>query len=120
MKTRPTGDEGMRARLALAMVLMVGASLGVLVFFEVPPANRDILFAVIGGLLVRLSDVYGYSFGTSADRDRQAATLQSVAQVAQAATAAQGETETLTLRPGQPATVTPTQDGTVIEKEPQE
>lgn len=106
MKPRPTGDEGMRARLALAMVLMVGASLGVLVFFEVPSANRDILFAVIGGLLVRLSDVYGYSFGTSADRDRQAETLHAVAQTAQAAQAALAPTEqTIPVEPGERVTV---------------
>lgn len=111
-----TSDEGMRARLALALILLLGCTMGVLMFWEVPPPNRDMLNMAVGALVAQLAAVYGYSFGSSAGRDRQADTLHNVAQVAAQVTSAQSA-DALVVAPGQTATATATEAGTVIQKD---
>jgi len=113
---RPTSDEGMRARLALALILLIALALVVLLFREVPVSNRDLLNVALGVLLASLKDVYGYSFGSSAGRDRQAETLSNVAQVAAQAAAGQGG-DAIVVPPGGQATATATPAGTVIQKD---
>jgi hypothetical protein len=83
-----TGDEGMRARLALAIILLVSFVLAVLMFREVPVSNRDLLNFALGVLFASLKDVFGYSFGSSAGRDKQADTLNTIAKTAERASSA--------------------------------
>lgn len=111
-----TSDEGMRARLALAMVLLIAGCLAALVFWPVPNINRDALLILIGVLAASFKDVYGYSFGGSAGRDKQADTLNKVASVA-ASGGGPAPTDAMVIPPGSQATATATDAGIVIQKE---
>ena len=115
---RPTSDEGMRARLALALLLLIGLALGVMLFLDVPVSNRDLLNVMLGVLLASLKDVYAYSFGSSAGRDRQAETLHQVAQVAAKATTPAADA--IVIPPCEQATTTSTPAGTVIQRDREE
>ena len=108
-------DDTMRGILAALAVLMVAAALGLLFFRDTPPSNKEIISAVIGAVLIKLTDVYGYYFNSSAGSQRKDETISTMAvttQQAQAALAPINPQPDVTLKPGQTATVAATPEAT--------
>lgn len=65
-------DQTMRAWLAFILMSMIAFTLTALFFLEMPQPNRETLNLVLGALLAKLADVYGYSFGSSAENTKLA------------------------------------------------
>lgn len=104
-------DDTMRGILAALALMMVGAALGLLFFRQTPPSNKELIAAVIGAILIKLTDVYGYYFNSSAGsqrKDETIGTLAATAQVAQSALAPINPAPDVTLQPGQTAVVAAT------------
>ncbi len=56
----------LRGLTGLAMILLLAAALGVLMFVRIPDANRDLAIALITGVLgASVKDIVGYYFGSS-------------------------------------------------------
>lgn len=115
-----------RAALATALVLMVSAGMAWLFMREIPVKNETLISLVLGGLITKMNDVYGYFFNSSANSHSKDVTLGKVAETASAmasvaATAQMPSTsvsEDLTLKPGQDAQVKAGETGgAVISKE---
>jgi hypothetical protein len=101
-------DDTMRGMLAGAAITMMAAAMWLLFFRDVPPSNKELISAAIGGLLIKLTDVFGYYFNSSAGsqrKDETIGTLAQTAQVAQSALAPLSTAPDVTLQPGQTAVV---------------
>jgi hypothetical protein len=104
-------DDTMRGILAALALAMVGTALLVLFFRNTPPSNKELISAVLGALLIKLTDVYGYYFNSSAGsqrKDETIGTLATTAAAAQTALAPINPIPDVTLQPGQTATVAAT------------
>ncbi len=77
---RTAGQYNVRGDI-LAYLAITGllGSLGVILFTVIPDGlNRDLIFTVIGALIMLVKDVYGFEFGTtrqSKDKDSTISTL---------------------------------------------
>lgn len=95
--------------IALAMILMLGGTLWALVRLEVPQPNRDALMVVIGILSSNVGTIINFFYGSSATTKKQSETIDKQASTLQAAQAAlapvAGAEATVTLAPGDTATV---------------
>ncbi len=108
MIKREDVDVISRSGLAAVLIIIVATLLVELFYRPMPTSNRDAIMLVIGALLIRLSDVYSYYYGSSvsaARKDTTISTLASTAQTAQAALAPVVPAPDVTLQPGQTATV---------------
>jgi uncharacterized membrane protein len=63
-------DQTMRAWLALFLGIALAFVLWGLFYIEIAQDNRETLNLVLGALLAKLTDVYGYSFGSSAENTK--------------------------------------------------
>ena len=63
-------DQTMRAWLAFFLGLALAFVLWGLFYVQIAQDNRDTLNLVLGALLAKLTDVYGYSFGSSAENTK--------------------------------------------------
>lgn len=63
-------DQMMRTWLAFFLGIAITFVLWGLFFVEIAQDNRETLNLVLGALLAKLTDVYGYSFGSSAEQTK--------------------------------------------------
>lgn len=106
-------DVAARSGLAAVLIVIVGAVLADLLINPMPVSNRDAIMLVVGALLIRLSDVYSYYYGSSVGSTRKdviAQTQANTIMAAQAALAPVNPKPDVTLTPGQIATVAATPD----------
>ena len=69
-----------RAKLAAAMVILLGLSLAGLLFLPIPDSNRDIIVALVSvGVVASVKDIVGYYFGSSASSSQKDATIATMA-----------------------------------------
>lgn len=110
-------DQTMRAWLAFFLGIAISFVLWGLFFVQIDQDNRETLNLVLGALLAKLTDVYGYSFGSSAENTKNAHTLSKMADTASVAQAVLAASVPIPeqLRPGQvvqaPPTIAGDQDG---------
>lgn len=112
-------NEAIKAILALAMVasvlLVVGAFL--LLKSVVPDAMMDAFLLILGALLTRLSDAYGYYFGDNAEAARKNETINTLA-AAQAAPVTTTTTTTVEKTDAADERGTSGRDGPVLDGRP--
>lgn len=63
-------DQMMRTWLAFFLGIAIIFVLWGLFYVEIAQDNRETLNLVLGALLAKLTDVYGYSFGSSAEQTK--------------------------------------------------
>ncbi len=56
--------------LAVAAVLILGASLAALFYVDFPESNKDALLVVLGVITTIVKDVYSFEFGSSKSGER--------------------------------------------------
>ena len=78
-------DERARFWLALVLIVIVSSSLWALFMLRVPESNRESLALVLGALLAKLTDVYGFHFNSSASSRQKDVTIGALAHTAQTA-----------------------------------
>lgn len=109
-------DQSMRAWLAFFLGIAISFVLWGLFFVQIDQDNRETLNLVLGALLAKLTDVYGYSFGSSAENTKNSHTIskmaetQNVAQAVLAAAVPGTAPDTIKLEPGQAAQAPPAQE----------
>jgi len=104
------------AFVAAGLICILGFVTWALVFREVPKPNENALTLLIGILSANVGVVVGFFFGSSVTSKRQTETIDTLAKTAQTAGAAlSSEPASIVLQPGEQATATATDSGTVIE-----
>lgn len=83
-----TNDEAARFWLAAMLIVMIAGCLTALFFMRIPESNREMLSMVVGALLAKLTDVYGYHFGSSSGSTNKDSTIDTLARTAHTAGAA--------------------------------
>jgi hypothetical protein len=79
-------DQSPRGLIAGAMILLLGASIGGLLFIPIPTTNRDIIVALVSvGVVASVKDIVGFYFGSSRGSDAKDATIAALAQAPAAA-----------------------------------
>lgn len=75
-------NEWVKALLALAMVATILLIIGAILFFRavVPEPMMDAFLLIVGALLTRLSDAYGYYFGDNAEAAQKNRTINTLAE----------------------------------------
>lgn len=101
------------AAVAVGLVSILAFMTWALVFVTIPSQNKDALGLLIGVLSSNVALVVGFFFGSSASARQQQATIDTLANAAQASTSP----ATMTIPSGESATVTATQGGTEIKPE---
>lgn len=104
------------AFVGAGLIAILGFVTWALVFKEVPKGNENAFTLLIGILSANVGVVVGFFFGSSVTSKRQTETIDTLAKTAQTAGAAlSSDPSTIVLQPGQQATATATESGTVIE-----
>ena len=78
-------DERARFWLALVLIVIVSCSLWALFVLRIPESNREALSLVLGTLVGKMTDVYGFHFNSSAGSRQKDATIGALAHTAQTA-----------------------------------
>lgn len=74
------GREGATFALACCVIAGVFFAFGMMLFFPVPEANRDVVNVVLGGLMtVGFAGVISYYFGSSQGSDQKNKTIETLA-----------------------------------------
>lgn len=89
-----------------------------LVFRRIPDGNENVLTLLVGILSANVGVIVGFFYGSSVGAKKQSDTIDTLARTAQTAGAtAAGADGALFIQPGEQATATATDGGTIIEKE---
>ncbi len=107
------GLNATAASVALGLVGILGFVTWALVFRELPKANEPSFTLLIGILSTNVGLIIGFFFGSSAASARKDSTIDAMAKTAQAAGIG-GDPGSIVLKPGEQATATATDAGTVI------
>lgn len=112
-------DASVPGILALAMTILVAVMVLLVLTRPTPPENETLVTQVVTGVLGAWVLMLGFYYGTTHTQGRKDATIQTLANTAQAAGAAlapvvPGE---INLPVGQSATVRSTETGATIDKE---
>lgn len=108
------------AFVAVAVIVMTCITTWFLLSHEIPKDNQTIVGQLQGSLWTSLGVIVGYFYVSSANsriKDKTIGTMAATASSAQDSLPS-NSTDTVTLKPGDIATVTPTDAGTTIDKEP--
>lgn len=98
--------------VAIGLIAILGFVTWALIFVQVPQGNRDTLTVVVGVLSANVGLVVGFFFGSTVTNHRKDSAVAALAEAARPT-----QPDTLTVLPGQQATATATDAGTVIHKE---
>jgi hypothetical protein len=102
--------------VALGLIVILGFMTWALVMRTVPAENQNALLLLIGNLTGLVGIVVAFYFGSSSAEKKQAETIDTLAKTAHTAAAANG-VPALVIPPGESATATSTDGGTVIKPE---
>lgn len=105
--------DAQRVFLSRALMLLIGAALALLFFIDTPKSNDTAINLILGGLLTKLIDVFGYSFNTNADSAGKNALIATLATATAQALPANGN-GTQVLQPGDAIKATVTDDGATV------
>jgi hypothetical protein len=105
--------------IAIGLVVILAGITAALVFLDIPDQNQNNLTLLIGNLVGLVGLVVGFYFGSSSDTKKLVDTAHVVAKTAANAGAAGGSPDTMTIPLDTTASVTTTDDGAVIRKEPE-
>lgn len=118
MIVREDIQEVRRAVLAVIVVGMVFWVMAHILGRDIPATNRDAVMVVLGVLLQRFTDIIGFDFNSSASSAKKDSIIATQAETAKtiASTVATNTApgDTIVLHPGEQATATATDMGTVI------
>jgi hypothetical protein len=104
--------------IGVALIGMLGFALYALIYVRVPAENKEALTLLIGILSANVGLVVGFYFGSSSTAKKQTETIDTLAKTAQTAgVALSAPTDAIVIPPGESATATATEGGTVIEKD---
>lgn len=104
--------------IGMTLIVLLGFTTYALIYVKVPVENQNALTLLIGILSANVGTVVGFYFGSSSTAKKQAETIDTLAKTAQTAGVALGTSpEALVIPPGESATATATDAGTVIQKE---
>lgn len=104
--------------VAAGLIVILGFTTWALVYQNVPEANQNALTLLIGILSANVGVVVGFFFGSSVTSKKQTETIDTLAKTAQTAGAALPGADAMVIPPGQSATATATDAGTVIKPDP--
>jgi hypothetical protein len=65
--------------IALSLVVILGFMCFALVNQEIPKANENIIFALVGGIMTQVTQITGFFFGSSQQAKKQADTIEHMA-----------------------------------------
>jgi hypothetical protein len=110
MINREDSLEVTRGILAIVLIALISWVMRTLFNVEIPTANRDAVMLVLGALLLRLSDVYAFHFNSSANNQKKDATISKALDAVNTVAALPPQpplpADTVSLKPGETATVT--------------
>jgi hypothetical protein len=107
------------AFVGVGLICILGFVTWALVFREVPKGNENAFTLLIGILSANVGLVVGFFFGSSVTSKKQTETIDTLAKTAQTAGAAlTTDPQSIVLKPGDQATATATEAGTVIQPKP--
>jgi len=75
--------KGYKAYLGLLITIAVIGFLYLLAYIDIPSASNDAIMLVLGALLMRLADVFGFYFGSSESSQRKTEILNAQAEAKQ-------------------------------------
>lgn len=96
------------ASVAILLILLLGASVGALIHFDIPKDNHDILLVLVTVIANSVTGVVGYFFGSSVAQSRQGEIIAT-----QASTIAAAQ-DKLPPAPGAPTQVVPVAPGETV------
>lgn len=102
------------AIVGIGLIAIMAFVTWALVFVTVPTENQTSLVQLVGNLTGLIGIVVGFYFGSSSTAKKQQDTIDTLAKTAQTAGVALGTPDSLVIPPGQSATATSTESGTVI------
>lgn len=108
-------DAVTRLLLSLILVTIIAFALNALFTKSIPGPNHDVAILIIGGLLTQLTNVFAFSFNTTATSARKDKTISAMATTALTAGAAlptvpgAGSPDVIPLAPGESKTVVGTE-----------
>lgn len=100
------------AFVGVGLICILGFVTWALVFREVPKGNENAFTLLIGILSANVGLVVGFFFGSSVTSKKQTETIDTLARTAATQTS---DPTSIVLAPGQQATATATDSGTVIQ-----
>ena len=106
--TRPGSREVLNLAgglLAMALVGILSYLSYALITLEIPKANENLVFALVGGVMTLVTQVVGFYFGSSHTNKQQSETLDKLADTAKQATQSAVPTPTVKVGPGEQVTV---------------
>lgn len=102
--------------IAIVLMAILAFVTFALVRWTIPSENENALMFLLGQLTALISVVVAFYFGSSSQSKKQADTIDTLAKTAQTAGASlAAPPDAMVIRPGESATATATESGTVIQ-----